>query len=455
MFWGIIVSPPQPPPPPSQSNPNQQQQHQTLSTKLAATTFMPKRPLHVTNCALGLGHGAKGSRVVVHCVMPTEEGEETDAVVCALRCGTKEYAKMDMVLEAGIPLRFYVEGPVEVHLTGYYIKSFLEQQQQQQHQQQEEEEEEEDNDVNSNDIKEIEEEENVAAATVKEAKSNSGEESEDVDVSVFYQERYRDPLGFGEIADEDEESEGVETYNEDVEKIAIKKRLDFNGNGNSSNEQATVQEVERTEASTESIAEIGVEGTTATATATATTAPEEETAQNESRKKKNKRKRKKRKSTEGSDAPKQQQEPQKPHKKRRKSAAGKAPSQQNPQPPPPPVYKTQGRSFYSASGKLVGVEACGTLAAPRKIGGGLTVQDSIIGTGPKPAGGSRVTLTYTVQAKEGGAAEVVEKQVFVFGQGTMEDKDLYKGVCGMHAGGRRTITKGDEKTYDVTLTMVA
>ena len=120
------------------------------------------------------------------------------------------------------------------------------------------------------------------------------------------------------------------------------------------------------------------------------------------------------------------------------------------------MYKTQGKSFYSASGRLVGVEACGTLAAPRKIGGGLTVQDSVIGTGPKPAGGSRVTLTYTVQTKGGGdaATEVVEKQVFVFGQDTMEDKDLYKGVCGMHAGGRRTITKGDEKTYDVTLTMV-
>ena len=384
MFWGTIVQP--------------------SSSPSLPVVIMPKASLLVTNCALGLGGNEhRGERVTVHCIVSEEGNKEKDVVVCALCCGIKEHAKMDLVIEAGIPLRFYIEGPVEVHLTGYYIKSFLEPQ--------EEEEEEEE--------KEGEKEEKDS-------------EDEDVDISVFYREEYRDPLGFGEVADENDEKNGdVETYNEDVEKTAVKKKLDFESAPSAAEKSAEVEKVEEDK-----------EG-------------DKKKNNNNNNKNKNKknRKRKNKKEAKGTEAG---EPPAKKSKKNQKKKQKKQQQQQQQQPQAAVIAapKTSRKVFYAANGMLAGVEACGDLGLPKKVGGDLVVQDHIIGAGPKASAKSRVTLTYTVQQK-GGEQERAEKRVFVFGEDAFGDKDLYRGICGMHAGGRRTITKGEgEKVYDVTLTMV-
>lgn len=372
MFWGTVVHPSRP------------------------VVVVPKASLLITNCALGLGGDEhKGKRVVVHCVIVSEEEEgvkevrERDVVVCVLRCGVKEHSKMDVVMEAGTLLKFYIEGPVEAHLTGYYVKSFLEEEA-------------------DGEEKEGEEKEEKGEDKEKE------EDDDNVDISVFYREEYRDPLGFGDVADEDDEKDGpVETYNEDVEKKEESK-----------NEIVEEEKNEVTE---------------------------------EKKEKKKKRKRRNKKGKKGSNPeeppskkPKQQQ--QKEQKKEEEQQKKEEEQQQKQK--QPTVYKTTGKMFYGKDGKLVGVEACGDLAAPRKVGSDITVCDSVIGAGPRLFKNAKITLTYAVQQK-GGEQETVEKRTFVFGHDTMSDQDLYTGISGMHAGGRRIIIKGKgEKAYDVLLTMV-
>lgn len=366
MFWGTVVHPSRP------------------------AVVVPKASLLITNCALGLsGDEHKGKRVVVHCVIVSEEEEteevrERDVVICALRCGVKEHSKMDIVMEAGTLLKFYIEGPVEAHLTGYYVKSFLEEE-------------------TDGEEKEGEEKEEEREDKEKE------EDDDNVDISVFYREEYRDPLGFGDVADEDDEKDGpVETYNEDVEKKEEGKN--------------EIVEEEKNEV----------------------------TEEKKEKKKKRKRRNKKKKKDSNAEEPpskkpkQQQQQEQKEQKKQKKEEEQKQPT----------IYKTTGKMFYGKDGKLVGVEACGDLAAPRKVGNDITVCDSVIGAGPRLFKNAKITLTYAVQQK-GGEQETVEKRMFVFGPDTMSDQDLYTGISGMHAGGRRIIVKGKgEKAYDVLLTMV-
>lgn len=87
-----------------------------------AYTMMPTSPLHVTKAVLGTQETTGSARNVVQCRV----GDGEPVCVCSLRGNVEEQTSLDLVFEQGAKITFIASGPGTVHLTGYYVKHFVE-----------------------------------------------------------------------------------------------------------------------------------------------------------------------------------------------------------------------------------------------------------------------------------------------------------------------------------------
>ena len=87
-----------------------------------AYTMMPTSPLHVTKAVLGTDETTGSARNVVQCRV----GDADPVCVCSLRGNVEEQTSLDLVFEQGTQITFIASGPGTVHLTGYYVKHFVE-----------------------------------------------------------------------------------------------------------------------------------------------------------------------------------------------------------------------------------------------------------------------------------------------------------------------------------------